>query len=221
MRWMFNSNDRILRSTESKSTQCNNHYYTPLSSTNTGHNVYLDPFGDVDCINSGDDEYVDGDAQLSSPVEEIHSYSENDFFGEFGCHPAQTNRKVMPVEMGASEAEMSDFEQDTLSDSGISVVDRFAEILAKFDDILRDVDIVEGAINVNKANNVSKPCGKVYPFIQEVDVCKITEGITIEKEKIEECDGVSSDDVILVELLRHAWFVLMLYILIKVYFIII
>ena len=232
MRWMFNSNDRNLRSTEYKSTQCN-HQCTPLNTTHADHNIYRDPVSDVDCINYSSDDDDDDDIQLSlsssseasvtntsslSQVEEIHSYSEADFFGELGGSTF-TNNKDIPAAADASYAEISDFEQDPLTDSGIYLADNFAQILTKFDDILRDVDFVEGAINVNKACDVSKPCGKVYPFVQEVDISNVIDDIVIDKEKIEECDGVSSDDVILVELLRRAWFVLMLYILIKVYFI--
>ena len=149
-----------------------------------------------------------------SSTEEIHSYSETDFFGEIGCSALLTSDGA---EANISEADISDFEADPLSDRGIALADKFAEILTKFDDILRDIGF-EAAINLNNERDIIKPCGKVYPVIQAADRSNNTDDIGF--GKIGKCDSVGGDDDdVLVELLRHAWFVLMLYILVKMYFI--
>ena len=152
-----------------------------------------------------------------SSTEEIHSYSETDFFGEIGCSSLQASNRDILAEANTSEAEISDFEADPPSDSSIDLADKFAAILTKFDDILRDIGF-EAAINLNNERDIIRPCGKVYPVIQAADRSSNIDDI--EFGKIEKCDSVSGgDDDVLVELLRHAWFVLMLYILVKMYFI--
>ena len=152
-----------------------------------------------------------------SRTEEIHSYSETDFFGEIRCSSLLTGNEDALAEVNISEAEISDFEADPLSDSGIALADKFAEILTKFDDILRDIGF-EVAINLNNERDIIKPCGKLYPVIQAADRSNNIDDIGF--GKIEKCDSVSGDDDdVLVELLRHTWFVLMLYILVKMYFI--
>lgn len=215
------------------------------------YTMYHVSLGDVNCFmwSSSDDDDTDYDndrtqssstSSLSDTDEnaessrshggDIHSYSESDFFGEAGYENlgavADTKDVLADASNSASDAEISDFEEDPLCDSGIDLADKFAEILTKFDDILHDVEM-KNAVNIGDVSSVSKPCGKVYPFLLEDDVDgdrgdNILKVMKFDAEKVEEKKAdVSSDDddVILVELLRHAWFVLMLYILIKMYFI--
>ena len=234
MRWTSNSNDRNLqRSKKSKFTQTDQHR-EPLITTTTTDHVYLDVFSDIGSISwSSSDNDEDGDSTSSvsslsaetsatsssseSCTEEIHSYSETDFFGEIGCSSLLTSGKDLLAEANTSETEISDFEADPLSDCGTDFADKFAEILTKFDDILRDIGF-EASINLNNERDIIKPCGKVYPVIQAADRSNNIDDIKF--GKIEKCDSVSGDDGdVLVELLRHAWFVLMLYILVKTYFI--
>ena len=190
----------------------------------------MDAFSDIDSVNlslSDDSDAssmsISSEKSISrtsslSSTPEIHSYSEKDFFGEAGCIPFLTSNYTDTLAAEAvSDADVSDFEVDPQSDCGIDFADKFAEILSKFDDILRDIGI-EDAIDLSNERNIIKPCGKVHPLIQGVDRNSDTDAL--EFAMIQKCGSIISDeDDVLVELLRHAWFVLLLYILVKMYFI--
>ncbi len=176
-------------------------------------------------------------------MEDVHSYSESDFFddisgGDISDGPVNTAWFSLQVDSIGSESRVQvtgrtlfsepsscdrknvDSEEDgTWSDCHKDPdASHFKRLLAMFDEIVRDVDI-SGATNINSTSCLSKPCEKVYPFCRDVSASergrKYVTNVGNEK-----FDAVvsSDDDRILVELLRHAWFVLMLYILIKVYF---